>query len=178
MTSSKQRLLSPEVLDKAARCVIDVAKIEGVPAAIGGGFALQLYGSPRLTGDIDVVALRRLMSLPQGEPLSFGGYRSEVDGVPVDIILRDDDFASLYDQGLLCKRTVEGLPVLPAEYLAAMKMVAGRHKDLADLEFLIGEGVIDMTETRSIVRRFLGPYAVKELNSFAEETLWRRTKGK
>jgi hypothetical protein len=178
MTSGKRRLLAPEVLDQAASYVLEAAEREGVAAALGGGYALQLYGSPRLTGDVDVVASDEISALPRGKALSFGGYKSEVEGVPVDVILRDDDFAPLYEEALAGATVVEGVPLVSPEHLAAMKMVAGRRTDLADLEFLIGDRVIDLPKTRLIVRRHLGPYAVKELDSFVEETRWRKSKEK
>lgn len=56
MTSGKRQFLSPERLDKGAAAVLEAAKKERVDVAIGGGYALQIYGSPRLTGDVDIVA--------------------------------------------------------------------------------------------------------------------------
>ena len=176
MTSGKRRLLAPEVLDAAADFVIQAARREGVTVALAGGYALQMHGSPRLTGDVEEVADGAIAALPPGKRLSFGGYKSEAEGVPVDVIVRADDFALLYQDALVHASLIKGVPFIRPEYLAAMKLVAGRRTDLADLAFLVGEEVIDLERTRAIVRQHLGPYAVKELNAFIEETLWRRDK--
>ena len=171
----KKRFLAPEVLEAGAREVSDLAREEGAHAALCGGYALQLYGSPRLTGDVDVVVDRSIAALPSGTPLSFGGYQTETpSGVPVDLILRSDDYERLYDEALHTAQRVEGaaLPVVRPEYLVAMKMVAGRGRDSADFDWLVTEGDVDMRRVRRIVREHLGPYAVGELDRLVEQARW------
>lgn len=97
--------------------------------------------------------------------------------VPVDVIVRDDDFADLYvaaqdhvvDKGA-------PLPIVEPEYIAAMKLVAGRRKDEDDLAFLITSGVIDLGKTERIIRKHLGAYALREFRSFVEEAKWRASR--
>ena len=175
----KRRLLAPDVLDRAAAFILEAARDEQVPVVLAGGYAMQFFGSPRLTGDVDIVAADELAALPPGEPLSFGGYESVAEGVPVDVIIRDDDYAELYDEALEHPVSVEGMPMVAPEYLAAMKMVAGRRKDDEDLEFLLTtEGLLDLDVTREIIRQHLGVYAVGEFDAFLAEAQWRRNRAK
>jgi hypothetical protein len=181
MTGSgpKKRFLAPEVLDEAAAEIAQIAEAEHVRTALVGGYALQLYGSPRLTGDLDVVAERAIEALPEGEALSFGGYQSNApNGVPVDVVLRDDDYVSLYEAALLSAVDVHEspIPVVQPEYIAAMKMVAGRARDEADLEWLITSQTIDLPRTKKIVRQHLGPYAVQEFDRIVEQARWRASR--
>ena len=73
----------------------------------------------------------------------------------------------------------EGVPVFVVgdEYLIAMKMVAGRPKDDADLEFLIADGGVDLERARTVVSEHLGPNAVDELERYCDEVAWRRSRG-
>jgi hypothetical protein len=150
-----------------------------VHVALIGGYALQLYGSPRLTGDLDVVVDRALEALPEIGPLSFGGYQSDTpNGVPVDVVMRNDDYAALYEEALEASfgSSESPIPVVQSEHIAAMKMVAGRGRDMADLEWLITSRTIDLAETKRIVRRHLGPYAVQEFERIVEQARWRASR--
>lgn len=178
----RKRFLDPAVLDRAVREVAALAKEDEIRLILIGGYAMQLYGSPRLTGDIDFAADRIPERFKGGETLSFGGVRSQSsEGVPVAIVLRDDDFASLYTEAVSRGRRMKGVAALVVrpEHLAAMKMVAGRNgKDDADLEFLIASGAIDLAETRRIVRQHLGPYAAKELDQLVDIIKWKKSTGR
>ena len=181
MTGRSKRFLAPETLDEAAREVAILASDENVAVALIGGYALQLYGSPRLTGDVDVVAGQSIEALPAGELLSFGGYQTEApNGVPVDFVLRDDDYAALYEEALV--RAVEladaPMPVVRLEYLTAMKMAAGRSRDEADLEWIVLRSGIDMSRARQVIHRHLGPYAAGEFDRLAEQARWRSSRGR
>lgn len=176
---SKKRFLSPEILEEAAIEIAVISKEEGVRAALIGGYALQLYGSSRLTGDLDVVSERAIDALPEGKSLSFGGYQTNTpNGVPVDVVLRNDDYAGLYENALFAAVNIpeSQLPVVQLEYIAAMKMVAGRARDEADLEWMITSDSIDLPRTKIIIRRHLGPYAVQEFNRIVEQSRWRASR--
>ena len=176
-----KRFLDPAMLAQALAQVAELAKSEGVRIALLGGFALQHYGSDRLTGDIDVAAEERVHGLPRGTPLSFGGEQTEApNGVPVDVVVRDDDYAPLYEEALERAPRVRGVPVpvVRPEYLAAMKMVAGRARDTADLEFLLTSGTADPAKTRKIIKKHLGPYAAQEFDRIVDETAWKASRGR
>ncbi len=89
----------------------DIADRQRTRVALVDGFALQYFGSTRLTGDIDVVAPAPLQELEPTRKLKFGGQKATVVAagnasigknvsVPVDVIVRDDDFADLYEAAL------------------------------------------------------------------------------
>lgn len=164
-----------DLLDAAERAAGHVPVSEA--AAIAGGLAMQIWGSPRLTGDLDLVADSSLGY--EGDPLTFGGVRTLEEGIKLDVIVRDDEWEELYADALT--RAVEvdevPLPVVTPEYLAAMKMVAGRPKDDADLRYLVLSEDFDFEEAEKVVRAHLGLYAVRELHAVKAEAEWRRSRG-
>lgn len=181
MTGGGKRFLDPALLAEAVKQVSELAKKEGVRVALIGGFALQFYGSDRLTGDIDIAAEERVQALPRGKALSFGGEQTKApNGVPVDVVLRDDDYASLYDEAIAKASHVKGMPILVVrpEYLAAMKMVAGRGRDSTDLEFLILSGVADVGKTKRVIKKFLGLYGAEEFERIVDEVAWKASRGR
>jgi hypothetical protein len=180
-SSGRKRFLDPETLEEAASEVSELARDEHVRVALIGGYALQLYGSPRLTGDIDVAAEDEIEALPQGKTLSFGGFQSTApNGTPVDLVLRDDDYTGLYEEAIRESVRMQdvAMPVARLEHIAAMKMVAGRARDDADLEWIILSGEADLSEARAIIRRHLGPYAAQEWEQLVDETKWRASRGR
>lgn len=145
--------------------------------AVAGGLAMQVWGSPRLTGDLDVVATDRLGY--SGEPLVFGGVRTREGDVPLDVIVRDDEWKDLYAGALAAAVVVDGItpPIVTPEFLVAMKMIAGRPKDDGDVRYLVLSEDLDMARAEAVVRRHLGAYAVKELRAILAEAEWRRSRG-
>lgn len=172
MTQKKSPFVNFEDLVQASKIVAKLAKEEGVDVALIGGHALQLYGSTRLTGDIDVVASDDIMALPAGPSLTFGGVQTESpDGVPVDLILRDDREASLYQEALDLSVKKRGtlMRIVSPEYIAAMKHMAKRGKDYADLEWLIFEYKIDRKKTRSIIEKHFGEEDAEDFDQLIED---------
>lgn len=142
---------------------------------------MQAYGSDRFTVDLDVVA-DSMLPLPPGEPLTFGGHatHSSPSGLPVDVILRDDAMANLYDEALASAKRIPGIPirVVRPEHLVAMKMEAGREKDDLDLGYLLLMlDEKDYTAARKVVVKHLGYYAGKELDARLAEAQWKRSRG-
>jgi hypothetical protein len=183
MTSSRDRkkFFGPTLLAEAVNQVGALAKAEGVRVALIGGFALQLFDSDRATGDVDFAAKERVRALPRGKALSFGGEQTVApNGVPVHVVLRSDDYAGLYEEALIQATRVQGVqvPVARPEHLAAMKMVARRAKDIADLEFLVASGTADPARARPVIRSHLGPYAADEFDRVVEEIAWKASRGR
>ena len=157
------------------------ARQDQVTVALVGGYALQQYGSTRLTSDLDVAATQEITTLVAQRALSFGGYASTTDsGVPIDVIVRNDKYADLYNATIAAARPLPGvaLPVAPLEYLAAMKIVAGRSRDDADLEWILLSGKTDPNLLHDVVAEFLGRYAADELDALAEEITWQASRGR
>ena len=177
MTNNRKRFLSPVELAGAAAEIGALAAREGVRIVLIGGFALQHYGSDRLTGDLDFAADAALAGLPPGKALSFGGVQTESSsGVPVDFIVRDDDYRALYEEAIDRAVKVDGLavPLATPEYLAAMKMAAARDRDVIDLEFLLRMRAVNAAKAREIIYRHLGPYAAQEFDRVVDEVEWKR----
>ena len=173
------KFLAPEQLHAALAEVVALAKKEGVHMALAGGYAMQQYGSPRLTGDVDVVASETVRAL-KGKALTFGGRRTKATaGVPVDIIVRSDDAKDLYEAALASAVNIGGpCPVVRPEFMAAIKLEAGRKKDEDDLEFLIVARRIDIPKARAIIKQYLGWFAAKEFDSYVAEAQWKASREK
>ncbi|MCB9592817.1 MAG: hypothetical protein H6719_08795 [Sandaracinaceae bacterium] len=162
---------SPRVLLRAATAIAEID--DG--AVLAGGYALQLFGSRRLTTGVDVVAA----SIPEGLPLTrrlrFGGIKTRVAGVPTKIIVRDDDARGLYEAAREAGVAVPDVPlrVVPPAWMVALKLYAGRAIDLADIETILG-WEIERQEVLSIARRHLGILAAKKLGQIMTLADWRR----
>lgn len=178
MTTGKTRFLDASDIERGIADMLQLAAQSRVSIALCGGAALQLLGSNRLTKDVDFVASAVPAGLRIEQALSFGGVSAVTpSGTPVDVIVRADDFTALYEAALYHAMSTEGvsppLRVVTAEYLVAMKMVAGRKRDEADLDFLLTSG-IDLSAARAIVHRFLGAYAARDFDLLVMEAQWRQ----
>jgi len=128
---------------EAARKIGEIAASENVEWALVGGVAMYLYGSPRLTKDVDIIA-SNFVSLEANAPLTFGGnnYVIEVGKykVAVDWIVRSDGYAKYY-RAALEEAVVfpNGMRLISPEWLVILKMFAGRQKDYDDAVFLLKE---------------------------------------
>jgi hypothetical protein len=171
------RFLDPARTENAIDQVAALAMREGTRIALAGGCAMQLHGSDRFTQDVDVLAERALDGMDSIGPLSFGGIRSKAkNGVPVDVIVRDDQYQELYTCALDAAARIPGsrIPVVTLPYLAAMKLAAGRDKDQSDLEFILCDSGEPRARVRSVVREHLGLYAADEIDSIFEVAKWKR----
>ncbi len=173
----RKKFLSTEVLDRIANEMTRRARQQGINVAVAGGLAMQIYGSDRLTMDVDFVADRKIEGLPVQGEITFGGDKLlSPDGVPVDWIVREDGYAPLYEEALLKAEEVEGqeYKVVTLPYLAAMKLVAGRPKDELDLMGVLVSDDLDVEETRGIILKHLGQYAADDFGSRVAEAKWRK----
>jgi hypothetical protein len=176
--AKKTKFLDPKDVDEAVAEAAEAARLYRIDAAIVGGVAMAVYGSDRLTKDVNVACRDEcLPGMKEVKPLAFGGSATVTPkGHPLDVIVRSDDYRDLYIAAIENARD-EGLalPVVSPEYLAAMKMAAGRDKDKIDLKALIRLGVLDLNLTKAIVRTHLGRYAVKVFDSVCAEVEWLRS---
>lgn len=178
MSKRRVKFLEPEQIEAAIREVEVAAKTYGIRVALVGGLAMQVYGSDRLTLDVDFAA-DGVYPLEKSRPLSFGGVQGyATNGVKVDLIVRGDDYADLYQTALEAATFDSdiGSRVVLVEYLAAMKVAAARPKDDADLAYLITEGALDTVRTREIIKRFLGVYAAHEFDNTVRIARWEALK--
>ena len=183
--SSKSKFLAPEVLDSTARLALEIVHSKNIQAAVAGGYAMQIYGSPRLTGDVDLIsaeAPRDMGVFRLVEPLTFGGRRYvSADGVEVDLIKREDYLKGLYQEALeKAVETEDGIPIVTPEYLAIIKLAAARPKDEDDLVWLLQEpDLVDRGKALEIADRLLGGrFARDSFQSFMDEADWRTEREK
>lgn len=178
MSSIGSKFLDASDIDRA---IAEVAALTttGPRVALAGGAAMQLYGSDRLTKDVDFVAMAPIQALPHEGVLSFGGYRSHSpSGVPVDLIVRADEYEGLYEEALDRAIEVTGVPVrvVAPEYMAAIKMAAARSKDEDDLRALILNSDLDRERAEKVIREWLGRYGLTTFRSFVAEAEWRASR--
>lgn len=145
----RQNLETSSMIDtetgiSAIKKLAEIAEKEKVSWALAGGIAMHLYGSPRLTKDVDVIS-KNFLSLKGERRLSFGGISYEIKigkkTVTVDWIVRNDDYAGYYRQAL--DDAIElpnGIRILTPEWLVILKSIAGRPKDRDDAVFLLKAG--------------------------------------
>jgi hypothetical protein len=149
-----QPTLSSDTGLEAAQQMGAIANQEEIEWAVAGGMAMHLYGSPRLTKDVDIIASNHLSLTPRHR-LNFGGssYTLTVGryAVQVDWIVRNDGFQKYYRAALKeAIRLPNGLRVVTPEWLVILKFRAGRQKDLDDIVFLLKqENMVD----RSLVKQ-------------------------
>jgi hypothetical protein len=133
---------------EAVQRVGQLAAQQEIEWALGGGLAMHLYGSPRLTKDVDIIASKNLSLTPQHR-LGFGGssYTLEVGkyAVQVDWIVRSDGYKNYYRAALKdAIKMPNGIRIVTPEWLVILKYNAGRQKDLDDIVFLLKqEGLVN-----------------------------------
>ncbi len=136
-------VIDEDSASQAVEIITKLAEENNIDWALVGGLAMNLYGSDRLTKDIDVIADKLL---PMSEKqivgrLKQGGerYNTETDEkiVTVDWIIRNDEFKPLFNEALKAAVKINDVPVLTPEWLVILKFIAGRFKDQEDAVFLL-----------------------------------------
>ena len=136
-----QPMIATDTGIEAAQKIGELAAQEEIEWALAGGLAMHLYGSPRLTKDVDIIASQNLSLTPK-HSLSFGGghYRLQIGKyeVPIDWIVRSDGYQKYYRAALKgAIRLPNGLRVVTPGWLVILKIIAGRQKDFDDVVFLL-----------------------------------------
>ena len=153
-----RNLTANEMIDtatglKTVAAVAAVADAESVEWALIGGLAMHLYGSLRLTRDVDFIASQTI-SLTAERQLSFGGERYRVQigerNVAVDWIVRRDTARKFYQAALADLLTLaDKTKIVTPEWLVILKFVAGRYKDQEDGVFLLRQkGLVNRRQIR------------------------------
>lgn len=141
LQDSANLMIATDTGIEAAQKFGQLAAQEEIEWALAGGLAMHLYGSPRLTKDVDIIASRELSLTPEHK-LGFGGgsYTLQVGkySVQIDWIVRSDGYQKYYRAAL--KDAIQlsnGLRLVTPEWLVILKFNAGRQKDLDDIVFLL-----------------------------------------
>jgi len=174
------KFLDPAVVEATIAEVAELAARGGVDAALIGGVAMMVYGSDRLTKDVDVALDMYLSGVEQVEELTFGGEVARTPrGHTVDLVVRADEYQPLYLEAVDHAVDV-GLPlkVVRPDYLLALKMAAARDKDVSDVKTLVVLGVVDVRSARKIVKEHLGEYAARELDDLVDEAHWQKSRAR
>lgn len=146
---------------KTVAAVAQIADAEQTEWALVGGLAMHLYGSRRLTRDVDFIASRKI-SVSAERQLSFGGERFKIligdKNVPVDWIVRRDTARKFYDFALRDALTLaDGVNIVTPEWLVILKFIAGRYKDQDDAVFLLRQrGLVNRRQIRRNVLKVVG----------------------
>jgi len=151
--------------------------------ALIGGIALAVHGVERYTKHVDLAVTRaesaaaeRHLGDADPRPLKIGGvsFRTSA-GVRVDLVDRRVEFQDLFEAAIDAahasgRRVSAGdkeAHVVPVPYLVAMKLVADRPQDEADVDALLRRTEVPYPEVRRVVERFLGRYAARRLDRMA-----------
>jgi hypothetical protein len=133
-------LLDTESAMEAIEFVGNLADEKGIDWAICGGIAMAIYGSPRNTKDVDLIA-SQILPLEITKNLSFGGHRYSIKTkkrtVEVDWIKRFDRWRDLYQAALKDAVEIKGYRVVTPEWLILLKWFANRYKDQEDAVYLL-----------------------------------------
>lgn len=161
----EQNIKSPTISTdtglEAAQQIGKIADSENVEWALVGGIAMYLYGSPRLTKDVDIIA-SNYVSLKANAPLNFGGNNYIVEfgkyKVAVDWIVRNDGYAKYYKAALQDSVNIpQGFKLISPEWLVILKLFVGRQKDYDDAVFLLKEkGLVNRTKIKENIIRVGG----------------------
>jgi len=178
LTSSRalKKFLSPEQIEGALVEVAKMASDSRSDIALIGGVALQLYGSDRLTKDVDFVADVPFNGLTDVVEIKIGGYQGKTpSGIPVDVLI-GGKYAELREASLrsAISEPELGVAVVRLPYIMALKLVAGRAKDEEDIRTMLRLDVVDVEDTLAVIKRYVGEYAADDFRSVVEEAEWKR----
>ncbi len=139
----------------------EIAKSEQVAWALVGGLAMHLYGSDRLTKDVDIIADNLLHITKILGHLKQGGVRYEIETsnnkVSVDWIIRSDEAKKYYDEALKDAVLLEGIPIISPEWLVIVKYIAGRFKDQEDAVFLLSrKNLVNRNKIKELIINISG----------------------
>jgi hypothetical protein len=159
-------LISGDDALQAIDIVRQMAVENDIDWAVCGGIAMAIYGSPRLTRDVEIIASKRLPLAKEriiGQ-LKQGGehfiIETKTREVPIDWILRNDDFKALYREALKDAVMIDSIPILTPEWLVILKFIAVRFKYQEDAVYLLREkGWVNRDKIRELITKVFGENA-------------------
>lgn len=162
--AAANEMIDTETCLKTVEKVAALADAESVQWALIGGVAMHLYGSRRLTRDVDLIASRNI-SLTAERQLGFGGERYTVNvgnrNVSVDWIVRRDTVRKFYETALADALVLpDNIRIVTPEWLVILKFIAGRYKDQEDAIFLLRQqNLVNRRQIRRNVLKVTGEEA-------------------
>jgi hypothetical protein len=176
----RQAFIDHADLRRTALVIQKIARASRSQIAIGGGLAMQLFGSTSLTDGVDVFAKKDFLSGKQVLPwrnrkkLDFGGSCAIFPGnVPVKVVVREDKYKRLFRSAIAnaIHFTDLDVPVISPEYMVAAKMVARRDTDMLDLHFLATEMDLDRKAVDQILLKHLGLCSLEKWRRIQEQAM-------
>lgn len=160
MTKLKFDLLDDESAMQTIETVGKLADENNIDWALAGGLAVILYGSDRLTKDVNIIASKPLPLKKEGL-LMLGGERYIVQTakktVAVDWIIRKDEAKKFYQEALKNAVMIADTPILSPEWLVILKYIAGRFKDQEDGVFLLSKkGLVSRRKIKQMILKIGG----------------------
>ena len=154
-------LLDDESARQAIETVGELANQNDIAWALAGGLAVILYGSDRLTKDVDIIAAG-VLPLENKGLLKQGGARyliaTSKQEVAVDWITRSDEAKRFYQAALRDAARIKNVPILTPEWLVILKYIAGRFKDQEDCVFLLRRAsLVNRRKIQELVMNIGGP---------------------
>lgn len=188
-------VVSAADLTEATAHAVELSLLVGQPLVIAGAFALAAHGYRRETSDVDIV-IPVVIGAPSGDAVEaaakemgltvrakhgFGGLDLRSGDIRIDVLTLDRDVPTLVPEAVKeavtsGRRAVlfgHDVFVVSLGHLIAMKLVAERKKDVADIVELIkaklevGEWGDDRSQVRDVVRQHLGWYAARAVDDLA-----------
>lgn len=185
-----------EDLTHATEMALLLAERTGQPLVLAGALAMAAHGYRRETSDVDI-GMNVVMGTPSGDALvraaedlgmtvharhGFGGMDLRAGGVRIDVLTLDRDMPALIADAIADALAAGRMTILFGQrvhvvslgHLFALKLMAERKKDIADVVELIkarmdaGAWNDDRSDAAAIVRRHLGWYAVRRLDDLAK----------
>lgn len=183
-------------LAEATGLAIQLSRRAGQPAIVAGALALAAHGYRRETSDVDII-LPVVIGAVDGDSVEraavdlgltvrtkhgFGGLDLRTGTVRIDVLTLDRDVPALIpdavNEAMASNRRVtlfgHEVFVVSLGHLIAMKLVAERKKDVADIVELIkarlevGEWKTERWQVNAVVKQHLGWYAARAVDELAE----------
>jgi len=143
----------PQSYLDGARAASEAFRAAGVRHVLVGGLAVGARGYPRSTRDIDFMVGDEAFEFHG--PLVFPktGLPVKYSGIPVDWVSLEPGERDALEE-FLVEASPGVVPIMPVEPLVAMKLLAGRQKDLADVVELVKSGIDVGAVAHFVAERF------------------------
>lgn len=115
----------------------------GIPHVLIGGVAVGAYAEPYATKDIDFLVGDEAFD-SKGMVISFKpGVPLEACGVPIDSIPIEPEYSEIYEGALKTAVASDepGIKIVRVDYLATLKLIAGRRRDYDAVVDLLDHGL-------------------------------------
>lgn len=186
---NETRSITPFDPEPAAKLAKELLESIKAPFAVIGRIAVWAYLPPEqqeFTKDIDLAVPMEYIALIEDQlkkrniayrPLVIGGIGTTDKKIHIDFIDRRQYHQELFHEAIEATHKQQHtinigsvkVPLIPVEFLIALKMVSGEPKDDNDVKRLLEHAELDYKKSRDIVMKHLGPATANRLDVFARE---------